>query len=207
MCDHCEIVNQHEGETVCCLCGLVLSFQYFDYLHHGNLICVSESKWVNEAKNILDRIHLPLSYAEKIVKHLIENFKVKNIYNLAYSVYRVLNIDYMVPITLQEVCDITGIRKKSIYTHQPVGENIVLNKTEFVERYCHMLELDYRNISLAKEMISKQRPSGHSPTTVIAGCIYLTSKKLKHKISIRKVSEITRVSPISIQRFIKNANT
>lgn len=209
MCDHYEIVNQHEGETVCCLCGFVLNFQHFSELQHDNLTHdeLIHSRWADEAKNILDRMHLPLVYAEKIVKHLNENYKAKNTCSLAYSVYKVLNNDYMVPITLQEVCDITGARKKSIFMQQPVGDNIILDKTEFVERYCYLLGLDFKKISLVKEMIAKQKPSGHSPTTIIAGCIYLSLKKLNHKISIKKVSEITRVSSISIQRFIKNVNT
>ena len=210
MCDHYEIVNHHEGETVCCLCGVILSSQYYENLPlKDNSIChaSTEFKWVDEAKNVLDRMHLTLQYSDDIIKYLYKNYKVKNDYNLAYSIYKVLNEVHMVPVTLQEICNTTGARKKSVFMHQPLGDNIVLDKTDFVVKYCTLLGAGFKNVSLVKELISKQKPSGHSPTTIIAGCLYIILKKLKHKVTIKKVSQVTAVSPISIQRFIKNANT
>lgn len=209
MCDHYEIVNHREGETVCCKCGFILSQQYLELPACKNLICYSpiELKWADEAKNVLDKIHLPLRYAEEIVKYLFENFKIKTGYNLAYSIYKVLNSVHGVPITLQEICNVTGAQKKSVFTHQPLGDNIILDKTDFVDKYCSILGLGFKTTALVKELISIQKPSGHSPTTIIAACIYLTLKRLKLKISIKKISQVTTVSPISIQRFIKNVNT
>ena len=121
---------------------------------------------------------------------------------IVYSVYKILNdLHYNIPISF--VTSMTGFKKEIILEMQKENETINMQLNEMVERYSSKLGLTFADASLIKENLSSQKPSGHSPLTVIATTIYKYCKFNKKKISIKRISQITLVSPISIQRYLK----
>jgi len=208
MCLHEKsIIDIHEGSNICVSCGLVLS-NYFE----GEVLPETRhpsplSKWADQAMDILDMIHMPCSFSDKIMKYFNNNYEQKNLSALIFSIYKVLNDEYDAGVSLKDLSNVTGVSKSSIFAAQKVGENIMLNTTRAVEKYCIALNLSHETIALIKDYMIHNRPSGHSPSTILAGSIYVICKKQKIKISIRKISQITTVSQISIQRFTKHVHS
>jgi len=211
-CEHLnEIEDQQEGSIVCTDCGLVISDQYF--VAHYTPLQPDESnfaniRWLEKTKDILDKIHMPLTFAEPIVNRFQIDYKRKTLKNLTFSMYKVLNEVLGVSISLQEISNITGLVKTDIYAAQQFDDNMFMDTSANVEKYCKMLNLDFKTTTLIKARIESVHPSGHSPLTILASTIYLVCKEIKKKkISIKTVANITSTSCISIQRYIKkNAN-
>ena len=67
-----------------------------------------------------------------------------------------------------------------------------------------MLNLNYKDYTVIKENILKVPVSGHNPLTVIGTFIYKYSKENRKKLSMKKISTVLQISPISIQRYLKN---
>lgn len=202
-----SVICQHEGCIVCQDCGVVLS-SYFENEHqpitHSLNLITAENKWVEEIKNILDRIHIPIVYAEHIFKYFQSTYTSKNLRNLMFSIYYILN-KFDIPISLNELAAITNTEKTSIYKAQNYNENLLLNYDERVEKYCSILNLTFKMVSLIKETIKRTKITGHPPLTIIAAIIYKICKTHKLRISMKKISQITNISCISIQRYNKNS--
>jgi transcription initiation factor TFIIIB Brf1 subunit/transcription initiation factor TFIIB len=75
-----------------------------------------------------------------------------------------------------------------------------------MEKYATLLKLDFETITLIKERINNLPNSGHNPNSVIAATIYQICKLTKQPISMKKVSLVTQVSCVSIQRYNKFYN-
>lgn len=209
MCLHEDyIIDCHEGAIICTSCGLVLS----DYYEGESLPEIQHpyptlSKWADEAINILDMIHLPPSFVDKIIHYFSANYPHKSYAALIFSIYKILNDVYDAGVSLKDLSNVTGVSKPSIFAAQKLGENIILNTVKSVEKHCITLKLSPKTISLIKAYINENAPSGHSPSTILAGSIYVVCKKLKIKLSIKKIAQVTTVSQISIQRFAKHVHS
>jgi len=207
MCSHENyIIDPHEGENICTSCGIVLSKHYEDeflpVIEHQQH-SANNNKWIDEATTILDMLHLPSIFLNKIMEYFDNNYQQKSISVLIFSIYKILNDDYGVVISLKDLSNVTGVNKTSIFAAQKKGDNIILDTAQSVEKYATALDLNWGTIALIKDYINKHQQSGHSPSTILAGSIYIVCKKLKLKLSIRKIAKATATSQISIQRFVK----
>lgn len=208
LCGHeTTVLDEHEGHYVCTLCGLVIS-PYFttrgNEFHHE---IRSANIWHKEACDILDRINIPVFYCDEIIRYLNVHFEKKNRESLMFAIYKVLNDQLGMCLSLHELCNASGINKSKVYEKQIINENVLIDKTILAEKYCMLLGLPFKTTSLVKEELCKKSISGHAPSTIIAGTIYQVCKKLKLKIPIKKVASATTVSQISIQRFCKHDNS
>ena len=109
-----------------------------------------------------------------------------------------------VSVSLHDLSIATGVHMSKIYLTQKPNENVKLDMSSLAEKFCCALKIDFKTTALIKERLTKPTESGHTPATVIAGSIYKIAKERKLKLSIKKISEVTSVSSISIQRY-KNA--
>lgn len=211
LCSHSKTIrDEKEGQYICAQCGLVLDVIFLEdfspnkarFTNHT----VPNNPIQNEIYDILDKIHISKSFVSPIYNYYRSQYKTYTLDNILFSVYKVLNDDYQFNISLQDLCSITGAKKENVYSAQKVNENIFLDISEMAEKYCSILNLNFKNTSLIKEQLKSEPISGHQPMTIIAGCLYMYCKTKKIKTSLRKISEATLVSPISIQRYLKHKN-
>jgi len=204
-----SILDQTNGFYVCGECGEVGQEIYSANYSEGpnfprHFDCNREMKILEEIKDLLDRTHIPQIYAPHILKYLLSTYRVYNMKNVVFSTYKILNEKFNFNISLQALLNVTGLAKQPIFSALKPDENVLLDVSEMVERYCgQMKTLTFKDMTLIKEQIKSQPLTGHTPLTIIASNIYTYCKANKKKISVRQVSHLTSVSPISIQRYIK----
>jgi transcription initiation factor TFIIIB Brf1 subunit/transcription initiation factor TFIIB len=199
-----EIIDLGESSHVCHDCGLVLDKHYemgSDY--KTPLKDFQHDDWAETVKDILDRLHISTRYWTFIIDDFYKNIKKKTMERLIFSTYKILN-SLDVNVSLHDLSLATGVNMSKIYLTQKQNETVKLDMSSLAEKFCCALNLDFKTTALIKERLSKPIETGHTPATVIAGSIYKIAKEQKLKISIKKISDITSVSPISIQRY-KNA--
>ena len=151
---------------------------------------------------MLDRIHISTCFAIRIKDHLEKNFTTKSRQSLVYSVFKVLN-EMQIPISLKEISQATNISKKILHQSQSHNDIIIIDFSDIMEKYARLLELNFETTTLIKEKIKQSPCSGHNPNSVLASVIYQICKKTKQRISMKKISRITQVSCVSIQRYNK----
>jgi transcription initiation factor TFIIIB Brf1 subunit/transcription initiation factor TFIIB len=205
-CDQLSLIEDyHEGQVVCSSCGLVnspLFLNQIDSVNHQHF----EAKDLTEIKHLLDRIHVPLCYAYHVESFYSKNFTIKSKQSLVFAIYKVLN-DLGIPISMKEISNISNVNKKRLNKAQHENNHVNFDQMVSVEKYCKMLNLSYTTVTLIKNKLKTLPMSGHNPNSALASIIYQICKEHKLKISIKKVSEVTNVSAISIQRynnFLKN---
>jgi len=195
-----QIEDHHEGTIVCISCGLVLSSLFLEQVESVTQISEKENKYLTEIQNLLDKIHVPICYGYQIESYLCKNFTIKSRQALVFSIYNVLNkLD--IPISLQEVSNAMSIKKKLLNRVKCDYNCVTLDSINQVDKYGGMLGLPYNTVALIKRKLSSVPVSGHNPNSVIASLIYQVCKKSKLKLSLKRVSEITSISCISIQRY------
>lgn len=209
LCKHeAELLDFHSGDIICTDCGRLSAGQLF----YDPMTCLEmedteqryQTPLLEEIKDILDRIHVPTSVGEKIAGYHRKIFSKKTLSNMIFSIYKMLN-DCGYKVSIQELSAVTGVDKNKILQDQGY-KNIDIDTTIMAEKYCVLLGLDYKVTEIIKRAIAEYEMSGHAPMTVIAGTIYKMCKKAKIKTSVKKISELTNVSSISIQRFNKQIN-
>ena len=126
---------------------------------------------------------------------------------LAKCLYKTL-CELDIPFSVKDISAVTGIQHSKISSREKNDLNInkssvtIINKEDLLERACVKLELDYKTYTLIKETVDNKN-NGFNPSTVISAYIYIFCKKNKVKISLKKISDVTGISCMSIQRFIK----
>lgn len=200
-CQHLTpIEDYHEGTIVCTSCGLVLSSLLLQQVESVSQISEKENKYLTEIQNLLDKIHIPICYGYQIESYLLKNFTIKSRKALVFSIYNVLNkLD--IPISLQEISNATSIKKKILNRVNCDYNCVSLDTSNQVEKYGSLLGLSYKTVSLIKSKLTTLPVSGHNPNSVVASLLYQACKKSKSKVSLKRISEITSVSCISIQRY------
>lgn len=203
-CEHLrEIIDLGESSHVCYDCGLVLD-KHYEKISETPLTGLEKNdEWAELAKDILDRHHISTNFSSFIVKDFNSKGGKKTLEKLLFSLYKVLN-KMGVNISLHDLSHSTGCNMSKIYLEQQPNETVILDTSSMAEKFCSALNIDFQTTALIKELLSHPTESGHAPSTVIAGTIYKIAKEKKLKLSIKKISEATNVSGISIQRF-KNA--
>ena len=204
-CSHLnELIDLGESSHVCFDCGLVLDKHYemgSDY--KTPLKDFQHDEWAETTKDILDRLHISTKYWTFIIPDFYKNLRKKTLERLLISIYKILN-SLGVSVSLHDLSIATGVHMSKIYLTQKPNENVKLDMSSLAEKFCCALKIDFKTTALIKERLTKPTESGHTPATVIAGSIYKIAKERKLKLSIKKISEVTSVSSISIQRY-KNA--
>ena len=208
--DNCQvgdlILDTREGFYVCSVCGLVKDNIYDDGpttgrtyygFHHP-----TDFKLLEEIKDMLDRVHIPTTHAQLCLNYYKKKYKGYNKKAIIFSIYFDLN-SLSFSISLKDLLNVNGLSGESTFSTQKKNENVLLDVVGMVEKYCIMLNLSYKEISLIKEKIKSLPKSGHTPLTTIAGNIYLYCKENNKKFSVKKIAQVTQVSTISIQRYIK----
>lgn len=199
--DPCEhkypVIDEHEGITVCCDCGIVLENELFmAYTQQDNTTNTTShdskhNKINNDALELLNRLNLP----EDILKQLPQT--EQNINNL----YDVINKHAVV--TTKEFCAASGIKNKKLVKmnqNRIIDTNILL----LLEKYCKLLNLHYRDYTLIKANLEKRPESGHPPLTIIGYYIFQYCKTKRIKISMKQICSVLAISVISIQRYRKH---
>lgn len=201
-CEHLNtIIDLGESSNVCCDCGCVLEKHFEACL--APPVSVPDDEWAELAKDILDRHHISTNYSSFIMADFKLKGGKKTIEKLLFSIYKVLN-SLDVNISLHDLSMSVGIGLSKIYLEQKPCEYVALNMSSLAEKHCIALGIDFQTTALIKEQLNRPIESGHTPATIVAGTIYKVCKSRKLNISIKKISQATSVSSISIQRF-KNA--
>lgn len=205
-CQHLtQIEDFHEGSVICSLCGLVLSPLFIDQISQLSDPChdpSTENFSLAEIRNLLDRIHISTCFATQIDAHLTKNFTTKSRKALVYSIFKVLN-EINIPISMKELSQACHINKKMLHQAQSENDVVFIKFSDIVEKYAKLLNLNYQTITLIKETIKRCPMSGHNPNSVLASTIYQVCRRTKQRVSIKKVSQVTQVSCVSIQRYNK----
>ena len=185
-----QISDSHEGTIICTDCGLVLDQIYIT--NEDQNVNYNEKKIVSLYDEMLNRLNL--SITETKVNDST------NIFNIAHDLYKNINKDSAV--TLKEISTVTGVtgKKLSLATK---GSITLVDKEVLLDKYCCQLGLTYKQYTVIKELLNKQDLTGHNPLTIISSCIYYFCRENKVKLSMKKITDITGISCISIQRFLK----
>ena len=198
--------DYHEGTEVCMSCGLVLAplfiTKFDQHISKTDSNSEKEKQKIQEIEDILDMMHISRIYSNFIFKYFTKNFTVWNVKTTVFCIFKVLN-DMGYSISMRELVAVTNVEKKKLSSAQPNNENVEVSFDNIAEKYCQLLKLPFKTITLIKDKIIKSPMTGHNPNSVIASVIYNTLKKEKQKISLKKISNLTNVSCISIQRYNK----
>ncbi len=194
-----QIIDEREGTYVCTDCGLVLENFYLP--ERSNLSEKYHNK-KSEVKEILSKLNLPESFTSHILNEYDKSdIKVSKKQLLPYIVYSTLN-DLNVPISIKDINAVSGFNDSKIYEMQH-NKSIILRPEEILEKYCKLLDFDYKTYSLIKVDLPKKN-TGHNPLTIIASTIYAYCKKRKLKYSMKTIAKTCNTSCISIQRYLKS---
>lgn len=206
-CSHSNSVcDYHEGTEVCMSCGLVLAPLFISSFDQKILNSVYKSEKdkqkIQEIEDILDMMHISRFYSNFIYKYFTSNFMIWNSKTTVFCIFKVLN-EMGYSISMRELAAVTNVEKKKLNSAQPNNQNVEVSFDNIAEKYCQILNLPFKTITVIKDKIIKSPMTGHNPNSVIASVIYKTLKKEKHKISLKKIANLTNVSCISIQRYNK----
>lgn len=202
-CQHINIIeDHHEGTVVCVGCGLVLSnlFQHQIDCLMTHSETQTQTDILSDIQNLLDRIHVPVCYAHQIESYYKKNFTTKSKNSIIFSIYKVLN-DFQIPISLKEISNVSNVTIKKLNKAHIEDSFVKRDNNVILEKHCALLGLCYKTTTLIKNRLVTAPISGHNPNSVLASLIYQVCRELKKKISIKKISEVTSVSCISIQRY------
>jgi len=203
--DNCKtgdlILDHKAGVYVCTKCGQVKDQFFTPEKNEGRAMPLS-NKMIETIKDMLDRIHVPTCYAEEIAQYHQRNYNLTKLKTLILSIYFILN-KHSFNIPLSHLLQTNGLTGTRIFHMQKPNKSVLIDAAELLDRFYMAIGLTYKDMSLIKEQIKSLPPSGHTPLTILAGNIYLYCKANNKKISIRQISNITQVSYISIQRYIK----
>lgn len=200
--EHLTQVEDHrEGALVCSNCGLVVSSLFLNQISNLSQLETDTYDFIlKEIQDVLDRIHIPVCYAPHIRYYFIKNYKQKTPQAISFSIFKVLN-DQGISISMKEISQATQIPKKTLSKAQNLNQFVSINYSEVMEKYVKALNLTFETITVIKEKINNAPQTGHNPNSIIASIIYQICKQRKIKTSIKKISEVTHVSSISIQRY------
>lgn len=161
---------------------------------------------ISQIKETLERLNLPIYLHKFVSKSILKN---KNNQKLtpalvAHHVYKTLS-DFSIPFSLKNICSVTGVSKNKISKEQKKSSesSIIFIKTgDLLDRYCGQLSLDFKKSTLIKEKIP-QIDGGYNPSTIVSAYIYLFCRANKIKITLKQISNVTGISCMSIQRYLK----
>ncbi len=200
-CQHLnEIIDEREGSIVCTDCGLVLSNLLTSYENHLKEVNKPTDDYILE---ILSRLEMSYFFSHDIKKNLekIDRRHRKKEKAMAYIIYKTLT-DLKCGISIKDISAVTGFTDCQIYDFQTNNESIILDPSCLLEKYCTLLDLPKKSISVIKEKL-KVLNTGHNPNTVLATAIYKYSRDNNIGVPLQKIAKTLNISCISIQRYLK----
>jgi transcription initiation factor TFIIIB Brf1 subunit/transcription initiation factor TFIIB len=200
--EHCcthinQVIDEREGTMVCLDCGYVVAEQIY---HETSLLREENNNLSCQIKDILDKLFLPHCFTADIIRNYNKLTKKKHL--LEYVIYLTLH-EMGYPISIKDIACVTGITDSKIYDLQENDKAICLQPHDLLEKYCNLLQLDYKTYSLIKNDLPTKIETGHNPLTVIASTIYKFSKNNKLKLSMKQIASVVNISTVSIQRYIR----
>ena len=98
-----------------------------------------------------------------------------------------------------EIMRMSSIDKKRLQSHKSIS--IV----DFIDRFCNKLEIkDVNHIkNLCKICEELKLSNDNTPPAVASGCIYLYCKKLNINKSKKDISEVCKISEVTINKCFK----
>ena len=100
-----------------------------------------------------------------------------------------------------EIIRLSNINKSRIQSHQSV------NLYDFIDRFCHKLKLSTDNIKHIKKISNicekLSLTNDNTPPAMAGGSIYLFIKHTKLDISKKQISEICKISEVTINKCFK----
>lgn len=196
VCEHKnQVIDDHEGTYVCLDCAKVIDNVFVPIFEDKEKIseeCMLNDLNTNDVSNeIAHRLNIP---------NFIKTNEKKNVKSIS-NVYIHANKNNFT-VTLKEMSAVSGFSCKQI------GKEIkntvtVLDIPTLLEKYCKLLEIDYKTYTVIKDNIYKHEQTGHNPLTVVASHIYFHMKSVKKKLSMKNICDVVGISSISIQRYIK----
>lgn len=201
-----ELVDYRGGFIICQDCGIVID-SVFESSSCGEdyNYCGLSKKEFEHVKEMIERLNLPNSIFPHIAKKILSKKEGKNISEslMAHCLYVTL-ADLGIPFSLNDVSSITGINQSKISKDKKCESSnvIIINTDDILERACSKLNLKYKQFTLIKESIKKSN-NGFNPSTIISAHIYCFSRTNKLNITLKQISNVTGISCMSIQRYIK----
>jgi transcription initiation factor TFIIIB Brf1 subunit/transcription initiation factor TFIIB len=196
-CEHLyPVIDEHEGTSVCCDCGLVIEKEMFlnNWTETDSKVTsveeLLEKNKKNDALEVLSRLNLPTNILDQLTN---ENQNVDNLYDA---------INKKTAVTSKEFCAATGMSAKKLVKlnqHKILNTNLSI----LLEKYCKLLNLSYRDYTLIKALIDKKPTSGHPPLTIIGYYILVYCRENKIKKYMKDICSTLSISTISIQRYRK----
>ncbi len=151
-----------------------------------------------------------LIYRKAVNENMIRGRSIEGV--VAASIYgacRMLNV----PRTLEEIANVTKIKKKDIgRTYRIMGRILQLNifpskPEDYIERFCLKLNLkgDVKKYAyeILKKAEEKELTSGRGPTGVAAATIYIAAVMAKDRRTQREVADVSGVTEVTIRNRYK----
>lgn len=215
-CNHSEIINTREDESVCTNCGLVVSEHIFSPMFYSNQSVHAPMNNIHQFLRDIGAnacipdniIRFSTNYFDKIQGLLSPKFRDKTI--AAYALYETLN-KFEVPRMAEEIEFYSGICVRDLWR---VESNLILETplsepTHFVHRFCVLLHFSYSDQMRVRNCVEsvQQLPLGNLRCNcLVAVIIYLYCKETEKKITLRKICETCSISATSVHRVIRQLN-
>ena len=162
LCDHKnQILDEHEGSYICLDCAKVLD----------NFFCQSNLKTDNEFKDFYQNekgMTSELTHRLNIPDLNLKNEKTD--LKCASNIYLEANKKNY-SVTLKEISSVSGCSLKKISKDTKNTVNI-LDISTLLEKYCKLLNLDFKTYAVIKESLNHTKPTGHNPITIVTSHIY-----------------------------------
>ena len=102
-----------------------------------------------------------------------------------------------------EIMRMSNIDKKRIQSHKSITIG------DFIERFCHKLEIkQVEHIKSLCELCEKRGLNNdNTPPAMASGCIYLYCKSLNIDKSKKDISEVCKISEVTINKCFKKIET
>lgn len=210
LCSHTnEVIDDIRGDIICTDCGLVLCdklLKSYSPKQYQNDMSKSEKIEESEVNEMLEKLNLPNCFTQVILKNYnqkkVEKKRKERKKLLSYAIYDTLSTEGS-PITIKEISGVSGFKDSEIYRMQN-DVVIMLEPSLLLEKYCKILNLDYKTYSVIKTGLPASSLTGHNPLTIIASTIYEYLKKYtKNYISMKEIAKTVNTSCISITRYLK----
>ena len=208
MCTHQQTVElQHEAETVCMCCGLVLEKMYGNthermYLQNVTATDADDLTFLLE---ICSSNFIPDRFAYEAAYEFAQMMQKSSPAKLIAKLYNVL-LQNNASRTIKNLAYMSGVTNSDIRREvSNIGLPGQANSKDLLHPICAKLHFKRSDICKMDQIIdSVECKNQHlNPLTVIGGVIYQYSKKIKNKISIKDIAEVCDISPMSIYRFNK----
>ena len=173
---------------------------------------------LQELERIASNLSLPqdvretaaVIYRKAVKENMIRGRSIEGV--VAASIYAACR-QTNVPRTLEEIANVTRIKKKEIgRTYRILSRTLSLKMMptkpeDYVDRFCSKLKLSSevkkKALEILKEADERDITSGRGPTGVSAAAIYIASILMDERRTQREVAEVAGVTEVTIRNRYK----